>query len=67
MKALVLLLTPRTLVDLTIQLDPPLPTIFTLHPSAYMSKQRNKEEKRKTMSYLCYFFPATSLRLLASL
>jgi hypothetical protein len=32
MKALVLLLTPDTLIDLTIELDPPLPTICTLNP-----------------------------------
>lgn len=33
MKALVLLLAPKTLIDLTIQLDPSLPTIFSLHLS----------------------------------
>lgn len=33
MKALVLLLAPKTLIDLTIQLDPSLPTIFSLNLS----------------------------------
>jgi hypothetical protein len=32
MKALVLLFAPKTLVDLTIQLDPPLPTVFSTPP-----------------------------------
>jgi hypothetical protein len=40
MKALVLLFAPKTLVDLTIQLDPPLPTVFTLYPSGCVSKTK---------------------------
>lgn len=62
MKALILLLAPKTLIDLTIQLDPSLPTIFSLHVSEAV-----KNEAVKTASYLCCFSPATSPRLLASL
>jgi hypothetical protein len=45
MKALVLLFAPKTLVDLTIQLDPPLPTVFALQPLECVSRKEGILEK----------------------